>query len=475
MLFSISFQKLKSLALIICMIFLQSGLFANNGKIGYAYPISNITIDGDLSDWTGQAKAFPINEIYNGGETRAKEDISATIQFGYNLEDQHVYVAVVATDDHFVLSPEDPLWFKHDLQVLYIDPKHSPLGSGVVSYEITLDTQKIVHQADFQFYPQIKNASWDDVEMKIKRKGQQTIYEWKIFLGEHVKAGRTVGFDYVIMDKDPEEDNYWLNWGPVAGNKHGNYKNVGDLILMPPKAELCTIKGKLKWEEADTLNVPNRVRLTNQEFPELWVQTQVDSNGNYQVELPKGSYTLSFDNPLVYRGYVEAFRAYTKQPITVVAKENSVTAADMMIAKLPKPGLLPEKGILHDFNVARAKEVDQFIETYRDYYGIPGVSLALIKDGKLAYHNTYGYSNMISKEEVGVNTLFEAASLPSRFLLSLSIVWWKRASLISIAPYLNIFPLMNGRAGKYRLSLDDRPSCAASPFRPTQLGASLGK
>ena len=69
------------------------------------------------------------------------------------------------------------------------------------------------------------------------------------------------------------------------------------------------------------------------------------------------------------------------------------------------------KGVLHDFNDAKAKDVDNFIETYRKYFEIPGVSLALIKDGKLVYHKTYGVKNTFTGEKVDSNTLFEAASI----------------------------------------------------------------
>jgi CubicO group peptidase (beta-lactamase class C family) len=45
------------------------------------------------------------------------------------------------------------------------------------------------------------------------------------------------------------------------------------------------------------------------------------------------------------------------------------------------------------------------------YYQVPGVSLALIKDGQLAYYKTYGVRNTFTKEPVDSNTLFEAASV----------------------------------------------------------------
>jgi CubicO group peptidase (beta-lactamase class C family) len=55
--------------------------------------------------------------------------------------------------------------------------------------------------------------------------------------------------------------------------------------------------------------------------------------------------------------------------------------------------------------------VDDFIEAYRNYFNIPGVSLALIKDGELVYQKTYGVRNTMTGDKVDSSTLFEAASI----------------------------------------------------------------
>ncbi len=82
-----------------------------------------------------------------------------------------------------------------------------------------------------------------------------------------------------------------------------------------------------------------------------------------------------------------------------------------MLAVAQAPDLIPGKGVLFDFNAATVKQIDHFIETYQQYYNIPGVSLALVKDGKLVYNKTYGVKNTFTKEPVDSNTLFEAASV----------------------------------------------------------------
>lgn len=70
-----------------------------------------------------------------------------------------------------------------------------------------------------------------------------------------------------------------------------------------------------------------------------------------------------------------------------------------------------DAGAAKQLDAATAKQVDDFIQAYQGYYDIPGVSLALIKDGKLVYHKTYGVKNTMTGEKVDSNTLFEAASV----------------------------------------------------------------
>jgi len=124
--------------------------------------------------------------------------------------------------------------------------------------------------------------------------------------------------------------------------------------------------------------------------------------GKYSVELP--------DAYMQRKDTVYAIASKEPHLITVVAGNNDPAPA-IIIPFKPAPDLLPAKGVLHSFNAAAAQEVDHFIEAYQQYYQVPGISLALIKDGQLAYYKTYGVRNTFTKEPVDSNTLFEAASV----------------------------------------------------------------
>lgn len=70
------------------------------------------------------------------------------------------------------------------------------------------------------------------------------------------------------------------------------------------------------------------------------------------------------------------------------------------------------------------EEVDSFISQKMNSLKIPGISIAIINDGKVAYHRAFGVSNFDTKKKIDENSIFEAASLSkplfSYFVLKLS-------------------------------------------------------
>ena len=55
--------------------------------------------------------------------------------------------------------------------------------------------------------------------------------------------------------------------------------------------------------------------------------------------------------------------------------------------------------------------LDAFMQSQMIKHEVPGLSFALINEGKLAYHQAYGIKNLKRKAPVDKNTLFEAASI----------------------------------------------------------------
>lgn len=57
------------------------------------------------------------------------------------------------------------------------------------------------------------------------------------------------------------------------------------------------------------------------------------------------------------------------------------------------------------------ENLDGFIKKQMDSLGLPGLSFALINNGKVVYHRSLGVSDIVTKKKVDANSLFEAASL----------------------------------------------------------------
>lgn len=56
-------------------------------------------------------------------------------------------------------------------------------------------------------------------------------------------------------------------------------------------------------------------------------------------------------------------------------------------------------------------ELDAYINKQMDSLNIPGLSLAIINNGKIAYYKNYGVKNIDTKEKVNEHTIFEACSV----------------------------------------------------------------
>ncbi|WP_298311781.1 serine hydrolase [uncultured Aquimarina sp.] len=393
---------------------MDTNLYDSNGAIAYAYPIKNITIDGDASDWPKNITKFPIQDVPFGSHPKDKNDFSAHFQVGYNLSEQSLYVLVTVIDDsHIVDTTEKADWNTQDTYNLYIDGQHSPKGSGLDLYQFG-ENYKEMMDPTTSWDPKTKNHSWDQLKIKFSRKGTTTIYECKIKLTGQLAEGKTIGIDHVIIDKDEEDDsnsNTFISWGK-GGGKSQSSSRLGDILLMRAKEVTGNLSGELTWDDKTIKGFPNNIRLTSATNPSLWTQVAVDSLGRYEIDLPAGDYIISTTQKF-YNQDDNLFRIDSKksnQKVTITSG-NTITAPTMLLSIAPEFDLIPKKGILHDFDAKKIVSVDQFIKAYQEYYEIPGVSLALIKDGKLAYHQTYGIKNAYTEEKVDDTTLFEAASI----------------------------------------------------------------
>ena len=390
-----------------CFLFCQH-LFAHNGEVAYAYPLGKITVDGDFSDWPQGTTKYMIGTYLSDTKPKDATDFSGFFQVGYRLDNRSMYIAFTVTDDDFIEDTTQNVRFNtQDCLELCIDARHLRAGSGVASFMYS----KKLRNTNNAFYDAFsRNASWDIMEVVVVRRGNMRFYEWRIMLGDEFAVGKSVGFDFQVFDKDNDGSFSFASWGK-GGSKYMNPKGLGDVILLPANEKLATLSGAIRWDKLSKLRLPGEVRVNSVSNEKLWLETKLDSTGNYTINVPEGKYEIMLPDAYLTDGN-KVYATAVEKPVIVSAKAGKkIMATAITMPVSPLPDLIPAKGILHDFTTASAKDVDRFIETYQTYYSIPGVSLALIRDGRLVYHKTYGVRNTMTSEKVDENTLFEAASI----------------------------------------------------------------
>jgi len=393
----------------LCLSFCTQQLFAHNGTIGYAYPLpGKILVDGDFSDWPKNIMTYPISTVLSETKPASESDFNGSFQMGYRAEDRSLYLAFTITDDDFIEdTSENVRWNTQDALELYLDARHLPFGSGVASF---MYSKKLRNTNNAYYDPFARNAKWNIIEVAMVKKGNTRYYEWRINLGNEFAVGKSIGLDFNAFDLDSDKSFSYSSWGG-GEMKYVNPRSLCDVLLIPANEKLAAVSGSIAWDKKTDVKLPAQIRLLDINNQKNWVTATVDSTGNYAAEIPAGKYNLAFADTYFQRKNNVYATAQAKPVIVSAIAGKKASVATLIVPSTPAPDLIPDKGVLHHFDAATAKQIDHFIETYQQYYNIPGVSLALIKDGKLVYYKTYGVKNTFTKEPVDSNTLFEAASV----------------------------------------------------------------
>jgi CubicO group peptidase (beta-lactamase class C family) len=398
---------LQQISIFTLSIFYSQQLMAHNGTVGYAYPLGAIVVDGDFSDWPEQTVKYPIGVVLSDTKPQSASDFSGFFQMGYRADNHSLYLAVTITDDDFIEDTSANVqWNTQDALELYLDARHLPFGSGVASF---MYSKKLRNTNNAYYDSFAKSASWDIMEVALVRKGSTRYYEWRINLGDQFAVGKTIGLDFNVFDMDADKSFSYASWGP-GESKYVNPRSLCDVMLLPANAKLGTLSGKVSWDKTSDVKLKSNIQLSDVKNPQHWLETAVDSTGNFSVEIPAGKYNMVLPEKYFQSGKQLYMASQQKTSTIAVKAGQKINAPEINIAIFPAPDLIPDKGVLLDFNASTPDQIDYFIEIYMEYYKIPGVSLALIKDGKMVYHKTYGVRNTFTKQPVDSNTLFEAAS-----------------------------------------------------------------
>lgn len=90
--------------------------------------------------------------------------------------------------------------------------------------------------------------------------------------------------------------------------------------------------------------------------------------------------------------------------------------------------------------VTSAEKLDELIPELMAVADIPGLSLAIVKEGQIVYHEAFGVRSMDTKEPVTDQTIFAAASL-SKALFAYGLMTWVEAGKFDLdRPLYQYFP-----------------------------------
>lgn len=392
------------------LLIFTSSAFADNGKVAFAYPTDPLAIDGNLNDWPKNLPSYSIERRYSG----TPGDFQAHFRATYCIENSSLYIGVEVVDDvHMVDVKTQQEWITQDAHLLYVDPNHQITGSGSYLYAAIGPHHKVFEQPK-AWDSRVTGTNGKNYEVQVSRKKNKTIYEWRLGLGDLLIPGRTLGIDHLLADKDPDDSGNagsLVIWGKFLGKTQRSAR-LGDLILLKPGADTGTLEGKMRWAQGVVGHELKsyQVRIQAVDTPRFWVQPEADANGQYRLELPVGRYKISSPFSL----YGNRFQFRLKNAIHVVAdvQKNRVTKAPPLeLDIMPPPDLFEKEGLLFNFDQQAVGRLERWIKTYMAHYQIPAISIALIKESKLVYHNFFGVKNVLTQAPVNKNTLFEAGSI----------------------------------------------------------------
>ncbi|MFC1606459.1 response regulator [Candidatus Latescibacterota bacterium] len=275
--------QLSLLFLISLISMFSTPVHAHNGSVALAYPIDNILIDGDLSDWPDTIIRQSITRPEYGDIPINTADYLGTFMVGYNSGENALYIAVEVVDDSMINNPKVIDWNTEDRCEIYLEQNH---GKQSVMTQISLRSELISDST--------KSTAQNERTTAYNRDKALHRYEWKIELPDinlsNMNSGSTIGFDIAICDKDNDGSFSWMTWGRST-SKSMNNEFLGDIVLLKDTPALGTAKGRVVNAESDKGLSNTSVILQSNIDPDFWVTLTTDSTGEYSATLPVGNYT----------------------------------------------------------------------------------------------------------------------------------------------------------------------------------------
>ncbi|MEL6694706.1 MAG: serine hydrolase [Bacteroidota bacterium] len=414
-----------------CSLLSFSFLFAippSHDRIALAYPLSGITIDGSIDDWTQDLMQYPISNALFGAKAEGAEDFSAYYMCGYDQEANALLLAVVIKDDIEISKVESPAWNNIDTYTLYLNEAYRPKGSGVARYTMRDNYRDLTDITD-NWDPQLKAyLDWEKVEMKTQRIGNVRTYELKVQLNEPIYDGRIMGLGHMINDQDKVDDQSVIYGWVGSGGKSSSPQpgRIGMIVFQSLPGTMGRVKGKVAWEDPEISTRPEGIHIASAENPAIWMYLPVNEAFEFEAILPKGQYFLQPGKIAFFNGDTY-FKADANHRQTFEVKAGKfMDIPTYPLKPVSKPDFATKGNLLVEWNAQSGPKIDKEIQKYMDFYQMEGVAFAAFKDGKIIYEQTYGVRNNYTGEAVTDQTLFEVASITKPVFAFAALRLWEK-------------------------------------------------
>ena len=401
---------LRNLFLVIGILTLGSGHLAHSGNTFIADAVTEgIDIDGDLSDWP-ETKEYRISIPYIFDGKPDTTDFTGRFRVACDFDHEALYVGVEIADDFIKLQSPDDLWNSRDACEIFLVLDHSSQHS--VPLQFVYRQSPIVAEADVP-----NKTLQNSFEVVRKQTNNKLTYEWRIDLAElpngkgSAERPSVLGFDVGYIDRDEGEDIAVFSSSP-GRSKHLTSQSLGDLMLLANPQVLVTVNGRVerpaRSQDKDAQLARQKfapIAIRHSESSRFYMQVPCNNKGVFEAKIPPGKYTASLvdslPTPIAEQEPVE---------FEVKSDETAVTLPDLTMRLLPKPDLVGETGLLRQSEFDTEK-VDAFVAAFQEYRRVPGVSLAIIADGRVRYSKKYGVKSTATNSPLEGDTVFEACSL----------------------------------------------------------------
>ena len=317
--------ELRLALAIISFVFSCEQCFGDNGAFVFVLPAGEITIDGDLEDWSENTVKQEVAAIRFGRLLDGPEDVHGNFRMAYSIPENSIYLAVEIFDDSLTL-PDSSWVVESDGFEIGLDL--APIVPGNESPEAY--NYYLLEAGPVRHYLDEIGGDWKGFDGVVESASSVFSggrrFEWRIdisaitFGNGELKANSVIGFDFGIRDHDEDapKELSLLEWGQGA-NKFSN-KLYADAFFLEEGRSLVPFRGRLVSNRpAESLyrNFVDLVAVDNPEWPSI--QVVGGKNDSIDVYLPEGDYVVAGENTSPSRISIQAERANTFTTITLGA------------------------------------------------------------------------------------------------------------------------------------------------------------